>query len=74
MLSDLASVAFFPRITSITFEAEYLLSMDQIRRIVEKRLDILKIEYRGSMYDIGERLEIRQENELKRPWVQFLFT
>ena len=59
MLRDLTSTVFFPNITYIAFECEYLLNKDQLKRVIEKRLQILKLEYVGSQYDIGDRLEIR---------------
>ncbi len=59
MLRDLTSTIFFPCITSIKFECEYLLTKDQLKRIIEKRMQILKFEYVGSKYDIGDRLEVR---------------
>jgi hypothetical protein len=60
----------------LTFEAEYPLTVDQLRKVINggaipqnERLTSMTLEYLGCNYDIGDKLELQAFVMNKYPWI-----
>ena len=61
---------------TLRFEAEYLLTLDQLRKVItggvvpeNERLTSLTLEYVGCNYEIGDKLELREFVLKRYPWI-----
>ena len=75
LLKDLVGAPWIKRLTTIVFDSDYLLTVEQLKKVITggsvspqfERLRPLKLEYLGCNYDIRDKLELRQWVERRYP-------